>query len=292
MKEKLEQRAKRLNSILEKDHSKIRIMYLETVKGEGYTFLNLEQSTQNFVSPILYLGDWWNKEDQELCGFLKSFYEVAMQDFDQIRCIQQASHLNKEYIKRHVFPRLMSENKKESVKRHNQPYLTYQDMLIGFAIELDDEKSMLIDYNICKQFGISVDELYRWAVDNLDQDFQLKTMCDLMKGFGIPDIAKDLKEKNITVQIEPWVLTNHSMQYGAACILSKKIMKKIEQKLGGELVLLPVSVHEMLIFIYNSTVNLQFLLQAVKEINRTQDPLDVLSDNIYLYTNGEIRRFV
>ena len=63
MKEKLEQRAKRLNSILEKDHSKIRIMYLETVKGEGYTFLNLEQSTQNFVSPILYLGDWFGLPD-------------------------------------------------------------------------------------------------------------------------------------------------------------------------------------------------------------------------------------
>lgn len=287
MKEKMEQRAERLNDILGKEHSPFRVVYQKTMKGEGYELRN-----QTCISPLMYLDDWWEKDDQEICKIFEKFYEKFMSGSMVNEYLQQFSILDRTFVKDHVLPRLIPLDKKEALEQNNTVSVPYQDLLISFVVELNKKMDVQVTYAFCEYFMISVEELYQWSVENLDRTYCLESMSDVMKELGAPSVTEILKEQNIPVQVELWILSNFTRRYGAACILSKTIMKKVAEKLGDNLVILPSSVHEVLVFTHTSMTDLPFLLQSVKEINQTLQPGEFLSDNIYLYVNGEIKSYV
>lgn len=80
-----------------------------------------------------------------------------------------------------------------------------------------------------------------------------------------------------------WVVTNESGSYGAGSILLPEIAKRLAERLQSNLVILPSSVHEVLV-IKESATGYEELLAMVRMINSTEVmPGERLSDNIYIY---------
>ena len=80
------------------------------------------------------------------------------------------------------------------------------------------------------------------------------------------------------------ILTNRSGVYGASAILYEGVLKNIAQRLGSDLVILPSSVHEVILLPYEDERRMEGLERMVREINQTVLPEEeVLSDQVYVY---------
>lgn len=80
-----------------------------------------------------------------------------------------------------------------------------------------------------------------------------------------------------------YVLTNAEKMNGAAAILDSKTMEGISEKLGGDFVIIPSSIHEVIILPLN-TADTDTLNGMVNDVNASEvAPLDVLSNHVYKY---------
>ena len=80
----------------------------------------------------------------------------------------------------------------------------------------------------------------------------------------------------------PNVLTNNNSQLGAAVILYDGVLKDIAK--GEDLVILPSSIHEVLILKAKQNDSPAELKAMVQDVNATQVALEErLSDNVYKY---------
>lgn len=81
------------------------------------------------------------------------------------------------------------------------------------------------------------------------------------------------------------VLTNRRGIYGASCMLYRDIIKDFADQEGADVIILPSSIHEVLLFPDHLMFDHAFLCRTVQEINREDVPKeDVLSDRIYIFS--------
>ncbi|MDO4614401.1 MAG: DUF5688 family protein [Lachnospiraceae bacterium] len=89
---------------------------------------------------------------------------------------------------------------------------------------------------------------------------------------------------------ELYVLSNQSRMYGATVMTYDNILEKIAGQLGGDFVLLPSSVHEMIVLPPDKLCAHEEALKMIREINeREVDPEEILSDCYYRYICSEKR---
>lgn len=61
--------------------------------------------------------------------------------------------------------------------------------------------------------------------------------------------------------IEMYVLTNKDKHYGAAYMFDKEVMSRIAEEMGGDIVVLPSSIHESILL---KKEKIQILIHCVK----------------------------
>ena len=82
-----------------------------------------------------------------------------------------------------------------------------------------------------------------------------------------------------------YVLTNKDKHYGAAYMFDKEVMSRIAEEIGGDMVVLPSSIHESILLRKGKDTDFDTLREMVKEVNRTQLlPTEILSDEVYQYS--------
>jgi len=81
-----------------------------------------------------------------------------------------------------------------------------------------------------------------------------------------------------------YVLSNADKLNGAAAILDSKTMEDISEKLGGDFIVLPSSIHEVIVLPVNEDMDRQTLEAMVQDVNAGQvAPEERLSDHVYMY---------
>lgn len=166
----------------------------------------------------------------------------------------------------------------------NKPYKMVEDLAVTYAVnlgsDLTGQMTMPITYDILKHYEISEEELDKIAMDNLAKtEFSFKSMYDILKemvpeGFPMPPVDDSM-----------YVLTNETKINGAAAILDKGIMNKIAEQLGCDFVIIPSSIHEVIILKVEENMSVDDLKQIIGDVNNTElDPKEVLSDHPYIYS--------
>jgi hypothetical protein len=85
--------------------------------------------------------------------------------------------------------------------------------------------------------------------------------------------------------VEMYVLSNKDKQYGAVYMFDTEVMSKIAEEIGGDLVVIPSSIHESILLKKQEDTDFDILRDMVKEVNRTQlHPTEILSDEVYQYS--------
>lgn len=201
--------------------------------------------------------------------------------------------LDFENVKEDISLRLMNtENNQE--KLQNRPNETIEDMSASLVIVVGETKEGLatapITNEIMAELGTDKDTLMETAKANMaEQDYSFKSMRDVLIGtmfpYGVPE-----NDPMIDMMLPPedgpqmYVLSNKQNLHGAAEIMNQKAMDKIAEKLGGDFVVLPSSVHEVIVLPFDDNMDSATLDNMIQEINGgVVSPEDKLSDHAFMY---------
>lgn len=134
-------------------------------------------------------------------------------------------------------------------------------------------------------WNVDEKELYRTAVHNMKEtkDAVLENITDitgrLLDAGGVGNL---IDSDSITWM---YVLGNKNRVYGAVQILNTEIMEEAAGILGDNFIILPSSIHEVILVPDACARELLYLKQMVKEINETElAPEEILSGHVYRYS--------
>lgn len=190
--------------------------------------------------------------------------------------------MSKSEILATVLPRLAPGNNPDKYSEYAR--VSFLDMTVLFYLPFlkdnDLFTTILIPDRIVKEYDITITELFDAACKNMEQEITVDSMDSIMEELtGVP--IKDLCGQSPLL-----VVCNKERFLGAASILNNRILYKIQKKVG-DFVVLPSSIHEVIIVPYDSDVDVQDLVYMVHSVNETEVlPEDKLSDNIYIWKNG------
>lgn len=196
------------------------------------------------------------------------------------RCTNNKRVLTREEILGTVAYRMMNRDANaELLKRI--PHICILDLAAAYCctLRLDNGccSGMLITHESCQYYGIRAEELDAAARRNTEAGgFITRKSSEIL----------ELPEEIRPVPDLMYVLTNQAALYGAAIILYEEYFLSLADQAGGDLYILPSSIHE-LITIPAAGGDPTGLQDIVREINGTKDLIssdEVLSNNVYRYS--------
>lgn len=134
---------------------------------------------------------------------------------------------------------------------------------------------LLVCSEVCRHYGIQDRELDEAARRNTEA-----------MGFTVQDAGEALGIQGDRFPESMYVLTNRESLYGASIMLYEDYFRRLAERAGTDLYILPSSIHE-LIAVPAVNGELAGLQNIVKEINGTEEaisPGEVLSNNVYWYS--------
>jgi len=190
-----------------------------------------------------------------------------------------------------------TENNKD--KLEGKPQEKIEDMTVMFATVLAQKEgerlTLPITNEMMNDMGIDQAQLKEAALANIsEQDYSFKSMRDVLIESMFPDGVPE-NDPIVEMMLPPedpemqmYVLTNECSVNGAAEILNQKAMDEIADKLGGDFVVLPSSVHETIILPLTDEMDPDMLESMVQEINAgVVNKEDKLSDHVFQYDSKE-----
>ena len=241
------------------------------------------------LSPTIYLNSYYNEAEEGLPlsiitdqimmvyetnpGFSETVYD-ELRNFDKIR--------NK------IAYKLINTEKNRNLLS-TIPHIPYLDLAIVFYMILDDnvegQMTTLIHNEHLDMWNISLEELGLIAEENTPRllPHHISSIESVLKQFDIDD-SFDI---DTFPSVNLYVLTNLRGINGAACMLYPQVLKEFAEKLGEDLLVLPSSIHEVLLTPANLTISYSYdeLNEMVKSINQSDVPAeDCLSDHIYYFS--------
>lgn len=181
------------------------------------------------------------------------------------------------------------------------PSIPYLDLSIVFYLFLErneiGQMTALIHKEHAQRWNLSAHDLWNLALENTQRDFpaEIRSMTDMMKEIAKENMGDAYDEEFIHTLLEDeehtapiYVLSNQVGLNGAACILYEDVLKDFADFLNRDLIILPSSIHEVLIAPDISESAYEELSSMVTCINRRDVPLeDQLSNQVYLYTRSD-----
>ncbi len=173
----------------------------------------------------------------------------------------------------------------------SMPFVPYLDLAIIFYVLLDrtenGERTAVVTNKELTAWGTTKEELLLLAKQNTPKLYmaEINSLNDVMKS-----LIKDTKpeaffDEFIRGEEFPlYVLSNRNGVKGAAVILYDGLLKEIAKSLENDLLILPSSVHEVLVMAYDKEIDFLSIRNMVEHINKVEVPVcDVLSNQIYRY---------
>ncbi|MDD3251476.1 MAG: DUF5688 family protein [Lachnospiraceae bacterium] len=181
------------------------------------------------------------------------------------------------------------------------PHIVCLDLAIVFYLFLGRSESgqmtAMIHNEHQRHWGVSEQELWKLALQNTQKEFpaEIHDMSDMMKEIAKKNLG-DLYDEAFLDElltedeaiIPLYVLTNQIGVNGACCMLYPDTLKNFADFLNQDLVVLPSSLHEVLITPDTTETSYEELSSLVTSINQQDVPMeDQLSNQVYLYTRSD-----
>lgn len=238
------------------------------------------------ISPTIYLNPYYHRY---LSGIdLEDIYEdilvtykenLPKEDFD-ISLFKDFSKARKRII-----IKLVNAAKNQELLQ-DVPHVLFHDLAIIFVCAvcdfMDEFATILIHNQHLKLWNITIDDLYEIGMENTPKllPFRLDSIDKIIEKLDDCSLFP-LNELQLSI------LTNRRKIHGATCIVYPKLLKKIADFMDDNLIIIPSSIHEVLI-IPESSIKDQYSLAdyqyMITQVNEEQLPDDeVLSDHAYLF---------
>ena len=197
-----------------------------------------------------------------------------------------------EKVKEFILPYVINTelNEKQLKEIPNRQFL---DLSIAYRVFFNREEnqtaSILIRNGLMESWNITEEQLYETAMKNLMAEEKLISIPSVSDMFTV---LKALAGNNLRdfildsdVDNKMWVVTNRCALYGSILILNKELMSKLYRGFGKEMIVIPSSVHELILIDETEGFEINEMNQIINEINEIQLQRDeILSNHCYRLT--------
>lgn len=285
-----------LREIRDRADGRFSAWIVEAVKNNGVRRIGITSVPDNDGSaPCIYLESCWQayqKGRKMLTEIVDEIYQDLLEYQNNVPKIDTADFLYWESMKSHIYARLVNAEKNRELLPE-VPCRTFLDLAVTYYVRVPvcGNRTGTIQVNNRHMALWKQDEesLYQTAISNMRMDGtpDFRDMGGILKD-AAPEIAGTLENEDIFQAVRMYVLTNRFRQFGAAEILNKDTLKVIAEKIGDGFVILPSSVHEVIILPPKGQEEYPALAGMVREVNAAYvEQGEQLSDHIYAYRQNE-----
>lgn len=147
--------------------------------------------------------------------------------------------------------------------------------------------NILVRNEHMEDWGISNYELDKAAEENTPILYPA-CITSLTDAIGLENLLGVPIELPDEPLIPMFALSNTKSDYGASAICYQKILEDFSQKVQDDLILLPSSVHEMILMPLHKNDDIASHKETVYDANRCLlEPSEFLSDNVYLFSRQD-----
>lgn len=266
------------------------------------------------LNPACYLDDFWNLYTNgrsfdevldEICEYLeqaKTDSRFPMQEF-----------LSYEKMKGRIAFRLINTKENESLLK-TIPNVPFLDLSIVFYCVLDlfsdGNATTTVTNEVMRLWKTTTEELMAVAAKNtprilpcrvkdMDEVIREIFVQEMMAKYGdanclredaesvdLDELADEMMEEFEKQQnrLRMYVMTNEVRMNGASCILYQGFLNRLSKKLECDFIILPSSIHEVILLPERNGCVPEEYNDLVAEINqKAVEPGEVLSDHVYFY---------
>lgn len=280
-----------IQRIQEKVDGEVRVEAIKKNNSVNMDGLLIREKGRN-LSPVIYLNPYYrlyldSGDIERIADDIYGCYRKGRpaDDFD-ISCFTDL-----ERVKSRIVYRLVNYEKNKPLLKE-VPYRKYLDLAIVFCFLVcdagDKQASILIRNEHLAYWNVNAEEVAGMAYENtprlLEHDFV--SMRQVVDGLGKGEADREISGTDMADMPEMIILTNRSRLNGAACILYPGILKEFADKTGFNFVILPSSVHEVILVPVkeDKIPDREIICRMICEVNETEvADMEILSDHPYFY---------
>lgn len=241
----------------------------------GVVVEGIRLATDSNVSPVIYTEELLKNEStiDEVVNKVIDIYERNKSiDFNP------EAFLDLEFFLSHVYVALQKSSNEDLVKKESE----FEGIECYLYVRSDDENakySIKVTDKIIEYIGIPAELAWKNALSNTEKETRIESMAKVLsESMGIE------YDEEMESATPFYVVSNTCRVKGASGILNKtKLAEYAERWNAKKIVVLPSSIHEMIILPYTEDVDMQMLNDMVCEVNANEvAPVDRLTDRAYL----------
>lgn len=272
------------------------------------TGISLQRGTNAVeITPTIYVEDIY----EHYRGGFVSMETITEDVYSNLVSLPEIDDLSEymtpEFINEHVQVKVISGNMNRSylIDKPFIPVEGYDDLVAVAIVDLEQTPfqsktnysgSFVVSDALIEHLGIRKSELFEKALSNSEQNNPAKfvTMRDVLKeslisnGISEDDPMMEMMLPPEDIGPEMYVLSNKKMVFGASSIMYNGIMQEIYNKIGGDFIIIPSSIHEVIIIKDTDPSENSYISGMIGEINENiVNDSEVLSNNFYKYNGAE-----
>ena len=251
----------------------------ESIKN-GVVFEGIVIKGEDPIAPVIYTERLI--EDAEAQG--KSIAEVVA---DVIKVYEEHRHveldldqlMSREFIMNNVYIGIQRESEEDIVKMACDFDGMEAFLYVRGDMEVEAGYSIKVNKYFLAHAYVDVTEAWDRAKENTFAETEIQSIAKMLAEMcGMP------YDETIEMDIPMYVITNKCRLRGASAILDRKALEEFAQEHGAEeLVVLPSSIHEMIVVPFDGSMDIEEMSAMVREINAAEvKPEERLTDRAYI----------
>ena len=278
----------------------------EAVKNNDTHLTGLQiGGKEDDILPTIFLNEYFDKYESGdidleeivqdvLCVYKKwrEENEINRTVVDQIK--------DTTFVKRNVIVQLVNkENNEEYLK--NVLFKDFLDLAVILKVVLmssvNGRATVTVGPNIFSLWNMTEEELFAAAYENTKRMFtpKISSIIDILNEMNPEMLFIDpsmLQEDQMNEEIPMYSITNNDKKCGFNAMLYPEVLERHAVSRNSDLIILPASVHEILVMDYNENENLSMedFADLIRMVNAIyHDDEGELSDHPYFYKKGSMK---
>lgn len=269
-----------------------RVSLRDVNKNNGITLTGLFISDGQFkASPIIYLEPFHRAVSGGRITLWEAVSEVIKtyeENRDAGRCYDTSALEEYGNVKKKLRARLVNTEKNKDLLA-TVPSRKFLDLSLIYEVGFDcgdgGHGGIIVNHRQMERWGVMERRLFEQSNANMDDDgsLEIRGMPEILREAIGDEAAGEVVMEDDTQPM--YVMGNRKRWYGAAAMASHKAMRKAAEILGKDFMILPSSVHELILVPSSGEADeADKLAQMVEDVNKTVLAEDeILSRHVYRY---------
>lgn len=252
---------------------------------EGLCIANMN----NIPVPLMQLQPYFEKFG-ETNNLFQIINEIANDYYDKVKwgiSHDFNKYLSLPYIMKNLYFKAVNyEENAKWLQKQEIPYKKRMDLALIPKVQIP-EASFVVTHKLREALGMSTVEL-------LEQTTRNNSKCLPIK---IENICEFVKERGIQVpeegHVEVYILRNEIDFESASLMFETDILDAMKERLGEKMVIVPCSVHEVMLMGYDDYPSLNDHRSMVEHVNKNfLNEGEFLSNNVYVYDSSKKKYYM